>query len=657
MSSQCSPALPPPIVDRVSGKTFIAVPAPPFIATQISKTDSIQANFVYVETKAPSLKRMFTPERSGILCTKRPVDQWMDGVQLSDPPPDHIPWTGYVDSDGDSPTEEVPLFTTTSQRRQSTDSSRLSVRSSLSGLPSFASASTLLRASLPSLSSSMSSDFSVPNFWEAKAAVAQLNASTTTARTIGQRSYQHNRQSTRNSGTTTTPLFEENLRTPNFLRKVDDSLTIVNSVAEKPQEAVVAKMERLEDLDAFLSNGLKKMDSTLRRITLHREQLQPPMLVVSTSQAAMPLSLESSTDIHRASSIAQRRGRSAPGPLNLEQKTALQDLDYPSLPTAFRGTPISHALEFPLSSTSSRRESPVRFTIEEMIFSLQAHIKSLESEPPSPHTVDSEAEAMEWLESELSQEENAWNDATKGSTGLKSTEKTVSRTTRLRSATESVHRSSASTAIVRRISTRSSKDSAPTSVSRSGLRRATISTMSESAKKVKFSVGPPITIPHDILDKTPGVVSTSFTENGHNLSPKRKPPPVLSSITSSSGLLTPPPIRFGNRSRSPALSGPPKGPLPPLPKQIKRRASEAALALGSNPVQIDDMFRVRASLDGPRSIRKPKQQMRMADFLGGKKRATDENAPSVEIREKKTEKTKLRGRVLPFQNMLNRFRS
>ncbi len=74
---QCSRVLPPPIVDRVSGKTFIAIPAPHFISTQISGNDSVQTNFVYVETRTPSLNRMFTPERSGVLCSKQPVDNWM----------------------------------------------------------------------------------------------------------------------------------------------------------------------------------------------------------------------------------------------------------------------------------------------------------------------------------------------------------------------------------------------------------------------------------------------------------------------------------------------------------------------------------------------------------------------------------------------------
>ncbi len=356
----------------------------------------------------------------------------------------------------------------------------------------------------------------------------------------------------------------------------------------------MTKMDRLEDLDAFLSNGLKKMDSSLRRITLHKEELRAPLLVISTSQAAIPLSLESSADLHRASSIAQRRGRAAPGPLKLDQQSTFAELDYPSMPTAFRGTPVAGVLAFPLPPTTNHRPVPTQFTVDQMILSLRAQIRSLEPEPTSQQHMYREEEAMRWLQIELSQEEDAWNGATKGSVVFKSGDSHVRVKSRVRSATESARRLSPSNGPNPRSTKEenaNSRDRASDSISRRGMRRATISTTSDSEKRVRFSIGPPITIPHDILDKDHDASSTTTAVRAvrlHTPPMKRKPPPAIPSpsITSSSGHLSPPPMSFGKRLRSPTISGPPKEPLPPLPKQIKRRASDIAPAPGTLPLRL-----------------------------------------------------------------------
>lgn len=78
-------SLPPPIHDPTSGKTFVAIPAPPFVFAEnatytTSDTPSRRtkaSDFVYVEQRTPiDNRRMFTAARYETPKEKRSVNKW-----------------------------------------------------------------------------------------------------------------------------------------------------------------------------------------------------------------------------------------------------------------------------------------------------------------------------------------------------------------------------------------------------------------------------------------------------------------------------------------------------------------------------------------------------------------------------------------------------
>lgn len=72
-------SLPPPIRDPVSGKVFVAIPAPPFVLAQDgSELDDSHAfpGYVYVERKVAAAGRVFNKDRTSMPLHKPSIGQW-----------------------------------------------------------------------------------------------------------------------------------------------------------------------------------------------------------------------------------------------------------------------------------------------------------------------------------------------------------------------------------------------------------------------------------------------------------------------------------------------------------------------------------------------------------------------------------------------------
>lgn len=428
-----------------------------------------------------------------------------------------------------------------------------------------------------------------------------------------------------------------------------------------------ANFVNLAKMDAFLSDGLKEIDLNTQCLHRQKVQLEAPSLVVSTSNAVMPLSLESTTDLKKASSLAHRRGKEAPGRLKIRMQREEEILDYPEVPTAFRGTPSTETLVFPLPPTVT--VEGVKLTAEQMIASLRAQISSLKVQSVEESSfLDQCGDAEGWLDSEVDRyrEEEAWNRATKGISGpTKLKPPALHGTTRLRSATESVTKESSlfgrtvlgMTRFGYGLNKENDQKGVPATLPRSGMRRATISTSSESEKRVRFSVGPPVKIPYDILDKSTEHLPGVGLRAPQASPPKRKPPPPLPTLTKkSTGSSLPSPTLSVGSSKTAYSNHSPAFVSRSLPS-LRRRASDIAMPVMPIVVEENNVI-LRTSLDGYGSAgARPK--MRMGDILGSKKK-TDENA-GYEVRLKgdgdlKMVKEKPRSRMLPFQNVLNRLR-
>jgi hypothetical protein len=73
-------SLPPPIRDPVSGKVYVAIPAPPFIVAQEGtelEESQIVPGYVYVERKEVAANRLFSKDRTSTpTAQKRSIGQW-----------------------------------------------------------------------------------------------------------------------------------------------------------------------------------------------------------------------------------------------------------------------------------------------------------------------------------------------------------------------------------------------------------------------------------------------------------------------------------------------------------------------------------------------------------------------------------------------------
>ncbi|KAJ7623233.1 hypothetical protein FB45DRAFT_925000 [Roridomyces roridus] len=101
---------------------------------------------------------------------------------------------------------------------------------------------------------------------------------------------------------------------------------------------------------------------------------QPPSLIVSNSHFSLPLSLESCGNLTPSAplALAARRGKKMLPPLSFPQAS---DMDaYPSIPTAFLGSPSTYSPKFEFASRPNRRS----MDLQQMVSSLRSQCAPIE---------------------------------------------------------------------------------------------------------------------------------------------------------------------------------------------------------------------------------------------------------------------------------------
>ncbi|KAF5383552.1 hypothetical protein D9615_003534 [Tricholomella constricta] len=132
---------------------------------------------------------------------------------------------------------------------------------------------------------------------------------------------------------------------------------------------MVDMMLELQDLNSFFKNSLEGPEVSVTVLGKETDKLDLPSLMVSNSHRAIPLSVESSAHLQRESPIplAARRGKSL-RPLSLTEKVAPALEPYPSIPTAFLGSPSAYSPKFEYANAQHGPPSDFR----EMITSLRS---------------------------------------------------------------------------------------------------------------------------------------------------------------------------------------------------------------------------------------------------------------------------------------------
>ncbi|KAG5637292.1 hypothetical protein H0H81_005087 [Sphagnurus paluster] len=153
---------------------------------------------------------------------------------------------------------------------------------------------------------------------------------------------------------------------------------------------MVDMMLELQDLNSFFKDGLDNRED-LVPFRKQEEKLDPPSLVVSDSHRSIPLSVESRERQETPIPLAARRGKRPLPPLSLKAKSKKLD-QYPSIPTAFLGSPSTYSPKFEYNSSQSNL--PLDFG--DMISSLRSQCDfSQKAGPPDFEiTVDSPVSAI-----------------------------------------------------------------------------------------------------------------------------------------------------------------------------------------------------------------------------------------------------------------------
>ncbi|KAJ6607515.1 hypothetical protein B0H10DRAFT_553288 [Mycena sp. CBHHK59/15] len=155
---------------------------------------------------------------------------------------------------------------------------------------------------------------------------------------------------------------------------------------------VVDMMLELQSLNSFFKEGSEEMDQPAAP--------QPPSLVVSNSHFALPVSLESSGNLSPGIplALAARRGKKMLPPLSFKQSVHEEDA-YPSMPTAFLGSPSSYSPKFEFASDPNRSS----MDLQQMVTSLRSQCASIDSTTP----LDANLEELA-LSTAAGKEEDEW---------------------------------------------------------------------------------------------------------------------------------------------------------------------------------------------------------------------------------------------------------
>lgn len=161
--------------------------------------------------------------------------------------------------------------------------------------------------------------------------------------------------------------------------------------------------DMLSQIEAFLADGMTKMDNDIQQLGLEKGKLESPVtpsLVVSNSTQVLPLT----ADIMQSTPpLAIRRGRKIPGSLHL--KPSLAAFEYPDMPTAFRGSPGPGSPCFATEPVYPELTLDMTMSTEDMISSLRAQVESFKPmvRPAGP-LQDKCDSAFKWFESEMALE-------------------------------------------------------------------------------------------------------------------------------------------------------------------------------------------------------------------------------------------------------------
>ncbi|KAJ3999802.1 hypothetical protein F5050DRAFT_1735750 [Lentinula boryana] len=152
---------------------------------------------------------------------------------------------------------------------------------------------------------------------------------------------------------------------------------LVNMMVELRNLNTYFKEEDKEDVQV---DDSEEKPQELLRFPVDGACTHPPSLIVSNSQCVISLSLESAGSLHSApKTIAARRGNKSLAPLTIKSGT-VDPSSYPSIPTAFLGSPSSYCPTFEFSG-----EPRSSTAFEDMVDSLRSQCASLQvSTPKSP---------------------------------------------------------------------------------------------------------------------------------------------------------------------------------------------------------------------------------------------------------------------------------
>ncbi|KAI0924494.1 hypothetical protein AcW2_005369 [Taiwanofungus camphoratus] len=146
--------------------------------------------------------------------------------------------------------------------------------------------------------------------------------------------------------------------------------------------------------------------SGLPQVSDDISKLSVPTIMVSSSTAVLPISLESSHSIARDVPLAVRRGQKMPTPLLLGQKAEPScELDaYPGIPTPFLGSPSSFSPTFEFAT------NPAAFSmgLEAMCADLRSRCPELRPTPSTEHSEETHWRTVSSAGYTVNQEEDEW---------------------------------------------------------------------------------------------------------------------------------------------------------------------------------------------------------------------------------------------------------
>ena len=136
---------------------------------------------------------------------------------------------------------------------------------------------------------------------------------------------------------------------------------------------MVDMMLELQDLNSFFKDGLEDLDHSVAALGKEKDRFNLPSLVVSNSDFALPISLESSGNLTPGVplALATRRGKKMLPPLSFQQE--FDEIPYPSMPTAFLGSPSTYSPKFEFANRSGEPSMDP----ENMIASLRSQYTSI----------------------------------------------------------------------------------------------------------------------------------------------------------------------------------------------------------------------------------------------------------------------------------------